>query len=369
MAAETFARVAERYPTSQLAPAALAWLVRYYSSAEIAWQLEQQSQASAQSLASEVTNAAPANIIAPVSAIEELTPREPAVGVTPASATVQVSGIERLAERSTRAVGYAAQLQAASATLSAEPSVVLPWALAELQAGAAGSGSQFLAGLTQTRPHDVWRRAAEGELWLASRSPNVPLPFCQVRRTTEKPYLDGKLDEAIWQSAGRIVLTSPLRDDTTWPTVALVTRDDEFLYFAFNCRQPEGAMYTPSEGLRRRDVGLLDEDRVVLHLDLDRDRSVYYSVQIDHRGDVNDRLWNNLTWNPGWHLATAQDAGVWTCEAAIPWSVLCPTQPTPGTAWLIGVERLVPRVGFQSWSTPASPHTQAEGFGLLLFDE
>jgi len=190
-----------------------------------------------------------------------------------------------------------------------------------------------------------------------------------VRRTTEKPYLDGKLDEAIWQSAGRIVLASPLRDDTSWPTVALVTRDDEFLYFAFNCRQPEGAVYTPSEGLRRRDIGLLDEDRIVLHLDLDRDRCVYYSLQVDHRGDVNDRLWNNATWNPAWHLATAHEAGAWTCEAAIPWSALCATPPTPGTAWTVGVERLVPRIGFQSWSTPASPRTQAEGFGLLLFDE
>ncbi|MBX3414067.1 MAG: hypothetical protein KF708_15375 [Pirellulales bacterium] len=369
MAADAFARIAERFPASELTPAALAWLVRYYASAEFAWKLQREKQAATQSLVGTMNAAAPTNLIAPVAALEQLEPEDLPAEVTQANATTRVSNEQQLAQRATRAIGYAAQLQAASATYSAEPEIVFPWMFAERAALASGSGGQFFAGLYRTRPADAWRRAAEAEQWLANRSPNVPLPFWRVHKTAEKPFLDGKLDEAVWQSAERVALVSAARDDASWPATALLARDDEYLYVAFHCRKPRGATYTPTDGLRHRDMTLVDEDRVVLNLDLDRDRSVTYRLEVDHRGDVRDRLWNDATWNPTWHVATAAEEEAWICEAAIPWIELTEKTPTPGTAWLVGVERTVPRVGFQSWTVPASPTTKPEGFGLLLFDE
>lgn len=369
MAAETYARLSERYPTSELAPAALAWLVRYYASAEIAWQAERHTQESTKSLVGAMSAAAPTNIVAPISALEQLAPQDLPEEVTQANATTRVSEEYKLAQRATRAVGFAAQLQAASATCSAEPAIVFPWATAERASGAAGSGAQLFAGLHQSRPADAWRRAAEIEPWLARRTAQVPTHFWRVRQAADKPFLDGKLEEGVWQTAERIALVSAVRDDADWPATMLIARDVEYLYIGFHCRKPAGAVYTPADGIRHRDLALVDEDRVELHLDLDRDRGVSYHLLVDHRGDVRDRLWNDATWNPKWHLATAGDAESWSCEAAIPWLELTENPPAPGSAWLVGAERTVPRVGFQSWTHPASPRTQPEGFGLLLFDE
>jgi len=46
------------------------------------------------------------------------------------------------------------------------------------------------------------------------------------------------------------------------------------------------------------------------------------------------------------------------------------TGATPGakTAWAIGLQRIVPGVGFQSWTAPASADIQPQGFGYLLFE-
>jgi len=59
---------------------------------------------------------------------------------------------------------------------------------------------------------------------------------------------------------------------------------------------------------------------------------------------------------------------VWTAEAAIPLDQLTGRPPTARTAWAIGIQRTVPGVGFQSWSTPAAAKVMAKGFGYLVFE-
>ena len=60
-------------------------------------------------------------------------------------------------------------------------------------------------------------------------------------------------------------------------------------------------------------------------------------------------------------------AGEWTAEAAIPLSELSGQHPTAKTAWAVGIQRVVPGVGFQSWTAPAASEIMPEGFGLLIF--
>ena len=57
----------------------------------------------------------------------------------------------------------------------------------------------------------------------------------------------------------------------------------------------------------------------------------------------------------------------WTVEAAIPLSELTGQPPAATPAWAVGIQRIVPGVGFQSWTKPAAPEIIPEGFGLLLF--
>ena len=35
--------------------------------------------------------------------------------------------------------------------------------------------------------------------------------------------------------------------------------------------------------------------------------------------------------------------------------------------WAVGIQRVVPGVGFQSWSTPAAVAVLPDGFGYLVF--
>ena len=41
--------------------------------------------------------------------------------------------------------------------------------------------------------------------------------------------------------------------------------------------------------------------------------------------------------------------------------------PKPNNVWAIGIQRIVPGVGFQSWNRPAAIDVMPEGFGYLLF--
>jgi len=57
-----------------------------------------------------------------------------------------------------------------------------------------------------------------------------------------------------------------------------------------------------------------------------------------------------------------------TAEIAIPWDQLTGTLPEKGTAWAIGLQRIAPGLGLQSFSTPAAIDVIPEGFGCLLFE-
>ena len=102
-------------------------------------------------------------------------------------------------------------------------------------------------------------------------------------------------------------------------------------------------------------------------IDVDRDYTTYYRLVIDHRGWTNDSCWGDSTWDPKWFVAAKQDDGVWTVEAAIPLAELTGRPPQPRDIWAIGIQRVVPGAGFQSWTTPAAISVLPDGFGYLVF--
>jgi hypothetical protein len=53
---------------------------------------------------------------------------------------------------------------------------------------------------------------------------------------------------------------------------------------------------------------------------------------------------------------------------AIPLDELTPLAPQRGTAWALGITRIIPAVGVESWTLPASATPRPENFGLLRFD-
>ena len=128
------------------------------------------------------------------------------------------------------------------------------------------------------------------------------------------------------------------------------------------------ASATMSTEMRTRDADLSGQDRVELYLDLDRDWVTAWKLTVDRRGWTGESCWGDKTWNPTWFVASDANESTWTVEAAIGLDQLTGDFPKSKTVWSVGVQRIVPGVGFQSWTKPAATTAIPEGFGYLIFD-
>jgi hypothetical protein len=144
--------------------------------------------------------------------------------------------------------------------------------------------------------------------------------------------------------------------------------DDEFLFLAVSCRKAAGAQYPTAPGPRPRDPPLDDGDRVDVLIDLDRDYTSYYRLTMDYRGWTGEACAGNVHWNPVWYVASAATGEDWVAEAAIPLVELTAQRPTSTDVWAVGVQRIVPQVGIQAFTKPASVEPRGEGFALMMFE-
>jgi hypothetical protein len=181
--------------------------------------------------------------------------------------------------------------------------------------------------------------------------------------------LDGKLDEPFWKSARPVDLRTREGDDAEWPAMALMQYDGQFLYFAATCRRPAPASADELVNEKApRDADLSAQDRIELLIDVDRDYTTYDRLVVSSSGAIADRCWEDYSWSPGWFVATDRTETTWTVEAAIPLAELTSTLPETKHVWAVGAQRVVPNVGFQSWTQPAGTKIVPEGFGLLVFE-
>jgi hypothetical protein len=194
-----------------------------------------------------------------------------------------------------------------------------------------------------------------------------PKPVLKCPRTQQRPRLNGSLDEDVWEEAAVTLLTSAQQDDDTWPAEVRLFRDDEFLFLGIRCGKAEGVKYSPSEATRSRDANLQDRDRVDVFLDTDRDYVSYFRLTVDHRGWTNESCFHDPSWNPRWFVAAKEDEAAWFIEAAIPLDELAAEPIRREQFWALGLQRVVPGVGFQSWTEPAVVSVASQGFGYLQF--
>ena len=153
------------------------------------------------------------------------------------------------------------------------------------------------------QPDGPWRSAALAELWLANRTGPPPKPALTCRFTETRPFLDGKLDDPCWKGAAPVRLSNAAGDTLRdCPTEVRMAYDHDFLYLAVHCAHPAGRQVAPAKP-RLHDVDLRGHDRVSLLLDLDRDYSTCFHLQIDQRGCVCDDCWGDKTWGPRWFVA------------------------------------------------------------------
>jgi photosystem II stability/assembly factor-like uncharacterized protein/tetratricopeptide (TPR) repeat protein len=369
LAAEAFQMVANRYPQHPLAGASLVWLVQYYASGEAAWRLRQTDRLTAEQVSAVEpihSEDGPRGKKAERIVTATRGPNAPARQI--ATQGGLIGGTDQAAARAQQAATLAKRLNEVEAALLAEPRVGFPLAIAHRRQGYPRQAERFYTSLCRTRPHDAWWAAADCESWLPVRHGLPSKSVASCVRTAAKPRLDGQLDDAVWRTIRPLELHSKGRDDASWSAVAMLAYDEEFLYLAASCRQIESIRRADIQKRREHDADVSWQDRIEICLDTDRDWTTFYRLSIDQRGCTHDECWHDATWNPHWFVAAARQDDVWTVEAAIPLVELARDFPTAGQAWALGVTRIAPGVGLQSWTAPAGAEPVGEGFGLLLFE-
>ncbi len=319
LAADIFQVLSDRYPQHSLSPPALLWLLQYYASREAA----------------------------------------------------QRTGARDPQKRFERAVALGQQIERTRPELFADPAVRFPLAAAYRSLGQPRQADRFYQAQDHGGERDAWSQCAQGELRLSDPKSRPTRPTLVCVKAEAKPRLDGRLDDPVWQRAKPAALQSMQHDDGDWPAVVMLAYDAEFLYIAAHCRAAPGAaapLATGSASPRPRDADLSGHDRIEVLIDVDRDYATYYRLAIDDRGWTNDSCWGDATWDPKWFVAARRDDGFWTVEAAIPLAELTGGPPPSHDTWAIGIQRVVPGVGFQSWSSPAAVSVLPEGFGHLVFE-
>jgi photosystem II stability/assembly factor-like uncharacterized protein len=337
MAAETLELLVDRYPDHPLTRSALTWLVQYYASGEAAWRSEDD---------------------------QRKTVREPSGALR----SVRAVDFTRLENRPEHAANWAKQIAETQPELAAEPLIAFPTAAADRQRGLPRQAERYYLSRSRATPRDAWWSCAQGEQWLADPKGLPPKAVLNCAPAPSKPRLDGRLDESFWQQAKPAQLACLQREDTDWGGTVLLAYDSQFLYLAVHCRKAPGVKYEPTRSPRPRDPDLSSFDRVEVYLDLDRDYATYYRLVIDQRGFVSEDCWGDASWNPNWFITATSDNETWTAEAAIPLDQLTGQYPTHKTVWAIGIQRIVPGAGFQSWNQPAAARVMPEGFGYLIFE-
>lgn len=340
LAADAFTMLVERHGDNPLAEPALCWLVEYFSGSETQWQA--------------------------LSALRSPGDEAPIAALDAAAAKARFE----------RAMAVGNDIDRTRPNLMADPHVRFSLAAAARRLPPPKPGQRSFTAPLREADSAAWQACAKAETWLAERRGRCPKPALHVATAAEKPKLDGKLDDPVWQAALPVSLESPLGDDADWPAAVMMACDDEYLYIAAVCRKPPGGRYDFTPGKRPRDADLADRDRIEVYLDLDRDYSTWFKLSIDYRGWVADECWGDRSWNPRWFVASsaanvwgdADPGREWTVEAAIPLNQLSQQKPTRETAWAVGIQRIAPGTGMQALGPPCGVRVVPEGFGLMLFD-
>lgn len=223
-------------------------------------------------------------------------------------------------------------------------------------------------GLQFKEPQGQWNDVVAGEQWLTQRIGTPPRTTMQAARVKAMPKLDGKLDDAVWNSIPKTVLKQASGQAAPQTTVQFAF-DDTYLYLGVQCQQAAGMPVQSIIKPRKRDDDLRNHDRISLLLDMDRDYGTYFHFEFDARGCVMEDCCGDLTWNPQWFIEVCPTKEGWTAEVAIPLIELTSSLKLESEAWAANVTRIIPGVGVQGASLPTSVKPLPAGMGLLLFGD
>lgn len=182
------------------------------------------------------------------------------------------------------------------------------------------------------------------------------LPVLEARRAGQAPLIDGKVTEDAWRHAGRVTgfRERKSRALAMAQTEVLLLYDDENLYLAFTCKEPN------PEGLAARaedETGFwaARDDVVALFLQPDEGDETYYQYALSVSGarfeqkNSPEGVWGEK-YRPAWETAVDIGGDAWRAEMRIPFSEIGVT-PQMGKTWRLNVGRVRRQTGeVSTWS-------------------
>ncbi len=238
--------------------------------------------------------------------------------------------------------------------------------------------------LQRLNDDDPWHVAAKGETYLLRPGALSPKPVIACRTTKTPPVLDGRLIDPCWSAAIELKLSENSKKDIFVGTdqdfggrvdyvepqpIVMFCRDDKYLYVSARVPKNDKVEYAATQlAGRPRDADLGKHDYLTLQFDVDRDYATYYRFDVDQRGWTRESCWDAWGYNPEWFVASVQDSTSWSIEIAIPIEELLPTPLNPQNIWALGVTRVMPGVGVQSWTSSGGEKPVPPLFGFLRFE-
>ena len=361
LAREAFLLMVDRYPSHPLSVDAYRWLVRHISSSEARRRHE----------------LGQFHHVTAVQFNPDLNPK-PKDGEIQLVKKTEVAASGRLDflsdKEETRhwfrgSLAFGQRLAAFGPLFASDPSVQFCLQSSRRQLGEFGPAQEWYTKFRTFGPKGAWSDAAAAEIWLANRAQTPPRRLALCRFTEQKPFLDGRFEDPCWKGLQAVTCENAVGETAKDnPTQAFFAFDHEFLYIALRCKHPPGRS-VPAVKNRTRDANLDPFDRVSILLDLDRDYSTYFQLQVDQRGCVREDCWGDATWNPKWFVAVHQTEDAWQIEAALPLNELTGERIRPNVAWAVNVVRTLPGRGVQAWSLPADVQPRPEGMSLMVFHQ
>ena len=221
------------------------------------------------------------------------------------------------------------------------------------------------------------RMQAEIEANLQRRTARIkklpkPLAGSFTGNTNVPPVIDGRRDDLAWQMAtelepfvGTFSLTKPVEATT----LAHVAYDDDALYVAIRCMEPEIEKMELIGS--RRDDNVWLGDTIDLFIQCAGDDAFYHVIinpenviwDAAHTAEAGD-----TSWDPQLQTATLIGDDFWNVEIALPWAEMGWEAPEPGDALRANICRQRrPVRELSSWSQCVTGFVEPGSFGEWSF--
>ncbi|MGH7127932.1 MAG: hypothetical protein ACREIV_05150, partial [Planctomycetaceae bacterium] len=253
----TLIELVQRYPSDPAAADAMRWLLQLWTGAEPAWQRLRRTRVAQQrfDVDGPATLARLHRLLEAAGDPSSSESLEHELGPDPVTlaaseGTLKIGAISdwrtgTVQHWHDQALRMASLIRRTAPALFRTPEVQFPLASLLRQRGSDRLADHYYRRFHGLPAGNVWKQAAQGELWLTTRTALPPKPVAKCVRTPQRPTLDGLLSDPCWQTAEEIRLGRDGEEPARDYAFVMLAYDAEYLYLAASVPRDPNA---PTDG-------------------------------------------------------------------------------------------------------------------------